>query len=47
MTISKNVIYRKEKTNLFADRIDMNTATMNTKIYMNDNTKKVLIEGNK
>ena len=42
-----NVIYTGEKTNLFADKIEMNLATKDTKIFMNDTGKKVLIEGTK
>ena len=44
---TKNVIYNGEKTNLFADKIEMNLTTKDTKIFMNDNEKKVLIEGTK
>ena len=49
-----NVIYTGEKTNLFADRIEMNLTTKDTKIFMDqsnplydDNSEydKVLIEG--
>ncbi|MDB9979572.1 LPS export ABC transporter periplasmic protein LptC [Candidatus Pelagibacter sp.] len=42
-----NVIYTGVKTNLFADKIEMNLATKDTKIFMNDAEKKVLIEGTK
>ena len=42
-----NVIYTGEKTNLFADKIEMNLTTKDTKIFMNDAGKKVLIEGTK
>ena len=42
-----NVVYTGEKTNLFADKIEMNLTTKDTKIFMNDNEKKVLIEGTK
>ena len=42
-----NVIYTGEKTNLFADKIEMNLTTKDTKIFMNDGGKKVLIEGTK
>ena len=42
-----NVIYTGEKTNLFADRIEMDLTTKDTKIFMNDTGKKVLIEGTK
>ena len=44
-TISTNVIYNGEKTFLYADKIEMNLTTKDTKIFMNDNSKKVLIEG--
>ncbi len=42
-----NIIYTGEKTNLFADKIEMNLTTKDTKIFMNDTGKKVLIEGTK
>ena len=42
-----NVIYTGEKTNLFADKIEMNLTTKDTKIFMNETGKKVLIEGTK
>ena len=42
-----NVIYTGEKTNLFADKMEMNITTKDTKIFMNDAGKKVLIEGTK
>ena len=42
-----NVVYTGEKINLFADKIEMNLTTKDTKIFMNDNEKKVLIEGTK
>ena len=42
-----NVIYTGEKTNLFADKIEMNLTTKDTKIFMNDTGKKVLINGTK
>jgi len=42
-----NVIYNGEKINLFADKIEMNLATKDTKIFMNETGKKVLIEGTK
>jgi LPS export ABC transporter protein LptC len=44
-TISKNVIYNGEKTNLFADKVEINLTTKDTKIFMNDSDKKVLVEG--
>ena len=46
-TFTGNVVYTGEKTNLFADRIEMNLTTKDTKIFMNDTGKKVLIEGTK
>ena len=46
-TFTTNVIYTGEKTNLFADKIEMNLTTKDTKIFMNDTRKKVLIEGTK
>ena len=46
-TFTKNVVYTGEKTNLFADKIEMNLATKDTKIFMNDTRKKVLIKGTK
>ena len=44
---TENVFYTGEKTNLFADKIEMNLTTKDTKIFMNDTGKKVLIEGTK
>jgi len=44
---STNVVYNGEKTNLFADKIEMNLTTKDTKIFMKDTGKKVLIEGTK
>jgi LPS export ABC transporter protein LptC len=46
-TFTKNVIYTGEKTSLFADKIEMNLTTKDTKIFMNDTGKKVLIKGTK
>jgi LPS export ABC transporter protein LptC len=46
-TVSNDVVYTGDKTNLFADKIEMNLTTKDTKIFMEDNTKKVLIEGTK
>ena len=50
-----NVIYTGEKTNLFADEMEMNLTTKDTKIFMNQSdvfedwfeSKKVLVEGTK
>ena len=44
-TISTDVVYIGNKTRLFADRIEMDIDTKDTKIFMNDNTRKVLTEG--
>ena len=46
-TFTENVVYAGEKTNLYADKIEMNLTTKDTKIFMNDTGKKVLIEGTK
>jgi len=46
-TFTENVIYAGEKTNLFADKVEMNLTTKDTKIFMNDTGEKILIEGNK
>ena len=46
-TISIDVIYNGDETNLFADKIEMNLTNKDTKIFMNDMNKKVLIEGTK
>ena len=46
-TISTDVIYFGDKTKLFADRVEMNITTKDTKIFMNDITKNVLIQGTK
>ena len=46
-TVSNDVVYTGDKTNLFADKIEMNLTTKDTKIFMEDNTKKVLIKGTK
>ena len=40
-----NVIYTGEKTNLFADKIEMNLTTKDTRIFMDNIGEKVLIEG--
>ena len=46
-TISKDVIYKGEKTSLFADKIEINLTTKDTKIFMDDKNKKVLVKGTK
>ena len=40
-----NIVYTGEKTNLFADKIEINLTTKDAKIFMNDVEKKVLVEG--
>ena len=46
-TFTTNVMYVGEKTNLFADKIEINLITKDTKIFMIDSEKKVLIKGTK
>ena len=46
-TISTNVIYKGDKINLFADKVEINLTTKDTKIFMNDVEEKILIEGKK
>ena len=46
-TFTTNVIYAGEKTNLVADKIEMNLTTKDTKIFMNDSEEKVVIKGTK
>ena len=46
-TISKDVIYKRKKTSLFADKVEINLTTKDTKIFMDDKNKKVLVEGKK
>jgi len=46
-TISNDVIYKGEKTSLFADKVEINLTTKDTKIFMDDKNKKVLVEGTK
>ena len=46
-TISKDVIYKGEKTSLFADKVEINLTTKDTKIFMDDKNKTVLIKGTK
>ena len=43
--ISTNVIYTGDKTNLFADKVEINIITKDTKIFMNDRTEKVIVKG--
>ena len=46
-TFTTNVMYVGEKTNLFADKIEINLITKDTKIFMVDSEKRVLIKGTK
>ena len=46
-TISKDVIYKGEKTSLFADKVEINLTTKDTKIFMDDKNEQVLVEGTK
>ena len=42
-TISNNVIYKNLNTELFADKIEIDLITKNSKIFMKNNSKKVKI----
>ena len=42
-----NVIYTGNKTSLFADKIEMDLITKDAKVFMNDSSKKVIVNGNK
>ena len=44
-TITTNIIYTGEKKILLADRIEMDLTTKDTKIFMNNSSEKVIIEG--
>ena len=46
-TISNNVIYKNLNTKLEADKIEIDLITKNSKIFMNDKSKKVKIESQK
>ena len=46
-TISKDVIYKGKKTSLFADKVEINLTTKDTKIFMDDKNNKVLVKGTK
>ena len=47
MTISKNIIYKNLDTKLEADKIEIDLLTKNTKIFMDDKSKKIkLIKSN-
>ena len=42
---STNIVYVSNKTKMFADKIEIDLATNDTRIFMFDNSNKVLIEG--
>jgi lipopolysaccharide export system protein LptA len=42
-TITNNVIYKNLNTKMFADKIEINLITKNSKIFMNSGSKKVKI----
>ncbi len=44
-TMSRNVIYTGKKNILYADMLKMKISTKDTKIFMNDSIKKILIIG--
>jgi LPS export ABC transporter protein LptC len=46
-TISTNVIYTEGKTSLIADKVEMNLTTKDTKIFMTDKIKKIIIKSTK
>ena len=45
--MSINIIYKGEKINLYADELEIDLNTKDTKIFMNNTNKKVFIEGTK
>ena len=44
-TITNNVIYKNFNTKMYADKIEINLITKNSKIFMNSGSKKVKIIG--
>jgi hypothetical protein len=42
---STNIVYVGSKTKMFADKIEVNLTNNDTKIFMLDQSKKVIIEG--
>ena len=44
-TMSTNVIYTGKNNKLFADRLEIDISSKDTKIFMNDGEKKVIIKG--
>ena len=45
VTITNNVIYKNFNTKMYADKIEIDLVTKNSKIFMNDGSKKVKIIG--
>ena len=44
-TFSTNIVYVGNKTKMFADKMEVNLVNNDTKIFMLDQSKKVIIEG--
>ena len=44
-TFSTNIVYSGNKTKMFADKMEVNLVNNDTKIFMFDRSKKVIIEG--
>ena len=44
-TFSTNIVYVGNKTKMFADKVEVNLVNNDTKIFMLDQSKKVIIEG--
>jgi uncharacterized ubiquitin-like protein YukD len=44
-TFSTNIVYVDNKTKMFADKIEVNLVNNDTKVFMFDQSKKVIIEG--
>ena len=42
-TIKNNVVYKDQNTKLFADKVEINILTKNSKIFMYDKQKKIKI----
>ena len=45
VTVTNNVIYKNSNTKMYADKIEIDLITKNSKIFMNDGSKKVKIIG--
>tara|TARA_B100000767_G_scaffold271429_1_gene297056 strand:+ start:363 stop:944 length:582 start_codon:yes stop_codon:yes gene_type:complete len=46
-TFSTNIIYTNDKAKMFADKIEIDLTSNDTKIFMFDDLKKILIKGTK